>query len=224
MADEHIDDESDAAARAFAQLLAETTILRRAVEGLPAIVRSIEAPDYGPSFGALAKAVNATEARLATIEGHPALKQTPAALGEAMERAVAQAVAPAADALRTSAHDIGAERRALADLVGRAQGEQKRRQLWFAGAGVAAGFLLFPLLGIIAPGGSVLAALATGNLHRWPAGVQLIEEGDPERSEDIFKALRLREANAEALKTCEEVAKKTGKEQKCAINVAAPGP
>ena len=68
MANDEPEDESENPARAFAELRAEVTILRRAVEGLPEVIHSIEAPDYGPSFGALVKAMNATEARLAAIE------------------------------------------------------------------------------------------------------------------------------------------------------------
>ena len=224
MANDQPDDDDKNPARAFAELRAEVTILRRAVEGLPEVIHSIEAPDYGPSFGALVKAANATESRLAAIEGHPALRLTPEAHGHAMARVVAQSVAPAAEALRSESHDIGLERRALAEIVGRARtrSEQKRIQLWIAGAGVAAGFLLFPLLGIVVPGGSVLAALATGTADRWQAGVTLMQLGDPEGSRSIANTTRLMNANIDALRACSDAAKKTGKEQKCIIAVAAP--
>ena len=83
------DDEQDdgGAAQAFAELRAEVTVMRRAMEGLPAVIKGLASPDYSPSFGAVGKALANVDARLAGIEGHPALKMTPAQHGDAIERA-----------------------------------------------------------------------------------------------------------------------------------------
>ena len=83
------DDQEDdgGAAQAFAELRAEVTVMRRAMENLPAAIRSLAPPDYSPSFGAVGKTLANVETRLAGIEGHPALKMTPAQHGSAMQQA-----------------------------------------------------------------------------------------------------------------------------------------
>ena len=82
-------DEQDdgGAAQAFAELRAEVTVMRRAIESLPTIIKGLASPDYSPSFGAVGKVLANVDARLAGIEGHPALKMTPAQHGDAIERA-----------------------------------------------------------------------------------------------------------------------------------------
>ncbi len=223
MADEDHEDDGGAA-QAFAALQAEVIVMRRAMEGLPAIIKRMETPDYAPSFGAVIKSLTATEARLAAIEGHPALKLTPDQHASAMTRAGADIMGDAARALRDEADEVARERRNLADFVGEAlaQEAQKRALLWTLGLGVVAGLVLFPLLGAFAPGGSYLATLATGNGDRWQAGVDLMQRGDPAGAATLATASRLMNANAEALQACSEAAKKAGKEQKCTISVPAP--
>ena len=198
--------------------------MRRAMESLPAIIKRMETPDYAPSFGAVIKSLTATEARLAAIEGHPALKLTPDQHASAMKRAGADIMGDAARALRNEAEEVARERRNLADIVGEALGQeaQKRALLWTLELGVVAGLVLFPLLGAFAPGGSYLATLATGNADRWQAGVDLMQRGDPAGAATLATASRLMNANAEALQACSEAAKKAGKEQKCTISVPAP--
>ena len=79
------DDQDDGgAAQAFAELRPEVTVMRRALEGLPAVIKGMASPDYSPSFGAVGKTLASVDARLAGIEGHPALKMTPAQHGGAM--------------------------------------------------------------------------------------------------------------------------------------------
>ncbi len=223
MADEDHEDDGGAA-QAFAALQAEVIVMRRAMEGLPAIIKRMETPDYAPSFGAVIKSLTATEARLAAIEGHPALKLTPDQHASAMKRAGADIMGDAARALRDEADEVARERRNLADIVGEAlaQEAQKRALLWTLGLGVVAGLVLFPLLGAFAPGGSYLATLATANFDRWQAGVDLMQRGDPAGAATLATASRLMNANAEALQACSEAAKKAGKEQKCTISVPAP--
>ncbi|MGD0187900.1 MAG: DUF6118 family protein [Roseiarcus sp.] len=224
MVDENHEDDGGAA-QAFAALHAEVIVMRRAMESLPAIIKRMETPDYAPSFGAVIKSLTATEARLAAIEGHPALKLTPDQHASALKRAGADIMGDAARALRNEAEEVARERRNLADIVGEAlaQEAQKRALLWTLGLGVVAGLVLFPLLGAFAPGGSYLATLATGNADRWQAGVDLMQRGDPAGAATLATASRLMNANADALQACSEAAKKAGKEQKCTINVAAPG-
>jgi hypothetical protein len=225
MADEDHENDDGGAAQAFADLQAEVSVMRRAVEGLPAILSRMETPDYAPSFGVVIKSLNETEARLAAIEGHPALKLTPDQHAGAMKRAGIEVMSDAARSLRNEAGAVGREQQKLARIVGESLGQeaQKRALYWALGAGVAIGFVLFPLLGVFAPGGSFLAAFATGNFDRWYAGGGLMQAGSPDGWREFLRSDSLVRANADALKACRELAAKAGKEQKCMISVQAAG-
>src|SRR6478609_4776309 len=93
------DDQLDDATRAFDDLRAEVAVLRRAVEALGPALKENRAPDYSLSLGHIAKAQAAIGTRLETIEGHPALRMTPAAFGE-------QAVTNASREARRDAEDL----------------------------------------------------------------------------------------------------------------------
>jgi hypothetical protein len=86
------------------------------------------------------------------------------------------------------------------------------------------GFILFPLIAVVAPGGTHLAALATGETDRWQAGGVLMHAGSPEGWREFVSAATLARANAEAIRVCREAAAKAGKEQKCFVTVAQPSP
>lgn len=178
--------------------------------------------DAAQAFDALRAEVVATRR---AIEGQPALKLTPEAQGRAMARAVSESMADAARALREEADAIGRERRFLADIVGqaRAQEAQRRARRWTIGLSALAGFVAFPMLAALAPGGSFLAAVTTGRIDRWQAGVSLMQAGDPVASLSLAVASQLLNANSEALRVCTDAAKKAGATQKCTISVAAPG-
>ena len=222
------DDEQDdgGAAQAFAELRAEVTVMRRALEGLPAVINGMASPDYSPSFGAVGKTLASVDARLAGIEGHPALKMTPAQHGSVMQDAGAEIMRGAVVALHTAARELWDAKKEVASIAvtARTAEAQKQALLWAIGGGVAVGLVLFPMLGAFAPGGSFLAAWATGNADRWQAGVSLIQAGDPAASRSLAVASRIMNANSEALKACSDAAQKVGKEQKCTITVAPSGP
>ena len=114
MADEDHENDDGGAAQAFADLQAEVSVMRRAIEGLPAILSRMETPDYAPSFGVVIKSLNETEARLAAIEGHPALKLTPDQHAGAMKRAGIEVMSDAARSLRNEADAVGREQQKLA--------------------------------------------------------------------------------------------------------------
>ena len=85
------DDQLDDATRAFDDLRAKVAVLRRAVEALAPALKENRSPDYSLSLGQIAKTQAAIGTRLEAIEGHPALRMTPAAFGEQLERAVTNA-------------------------------------------------------------------------------------------------------------------------------------
>ena len=221
---DEIEDESDSAAVAFEELRAEVSALRGAINAIPAAVRESRAPDYAPTLGAIVKAVQGLEKRLAVIEGHPAIRLSPEQHGRAIERAGAAAMREAMDTFRNEAAALGHERRQLSQIIGVAltQEAQRRWQLWFGGAGLALGLMLFPLVAALAPGGSHLAALAAGQTDRWQAGGALMREASPEGWRELVSGANLARANSDAIRACTEAAAKAGKEQKCAVTVTAP--
>jgi Family of unknown function (DUF6118) len=223
MADEDHDD--DGAARAFAELRAEVTILRRAMEDLPAVIKSIEPPDYAPSFGAVGKTLAGVEARLAGIEGHPALKLTAEQHGRAIGRAGAEIVERTLQQFDSVSHDLHNDSMRLEAIVRGMTDHHAQKMEWrqTLAVGVVVGLVLFPMLAAVLPGGSFLAALATGHVDRWQAGIDLMRWGDPVSSQALAAASRLVNANTDALKACEEAAKNAGATQKCTISVPATG-
>lgn len=221
---DEIEDEADSAAAAFEDLRAEISVLRRAVEAIPASLRENRPSDYAPTLGAIVKAVQGVEKRLAGIEDHPAIRLTPEQHGRAIERAAANVMREPMETFRNEAAALGLERRQLGQIIGAAltQESQRRWQLAFAGIGLALGFILFPLVAALAPGGSYLSALAAGETNRWQAGGALMREASPEAWRELVTSANLARANAEAIKACGEAAAKAGKEQKCTIIVTVP--
>jgi len=222
------EDPAEDAELAFTQLWGEVAAVRRAVGDLPAALESLmteglAVPDYGPSFGALAKDLAAVEKRLAGIEAHPAIKLTPEQHARAIAAAIAAAGAHSMEAAFLAFHAdaiaFGEENARAAALI---QKKQDRRQMWFAAVSVAAGFVLFPLLAAFAPGGSHLAALAAGYRDRWEAGGILMQAASPGGWHNLAVSAALAEANADKLKVCREMAASAGKVQPCIISVTAP--
>ena len=66
------------AARAFEDLRAEVSVLRRAVEALPEEWEANQPPDYTESLGQITQGLSKVVGRLNVIEQHPALRSTPA--------------------------------------------------------------------------------------------------------------------------------------------------
>lgn len=228
MNDQHdqIEDEADSAAEAFEDLRAEISVMRRAVEAIPTTLRENRPPDYAPTLGAIVKAMEAVEKRLAGIEGRPAIKLTPEQHSRAIERAGAASVREAMETFRHEAAALGLERRQLGQIIGvtLTQDAQRRWQLWFAAAGAVIGLMLFPLIAAFAPGGGHLAALAAGQADRWQAGGALMREASPEVWREFVAGANLARANSDAIRACREAAAKAGKEQKCTIVVSVvPG-
>lgn len=207
------------AAEAFAALQDEITSLGQKLEELAAGPNVPEAVDYGPSFGEVLGKLAQLETTLAGIAPDPSLRLTPDQHARVIERAKEGAFQEVIRQLRDEAGAIRREREALGEIGTRGR-NRKRQRLWLAGA-VLVGLMAYPLVAVTLPGGSYLAAMATGKLDRWQAGAGLMQVADPEGARSIARATRIVNANAEALRGCAELARKTGREQKCAIIVGA---
>ena len=177
-----------------------------------------------------AKTQAAIGARLEAIEGHPALRITPAAFGEQLERAVTNASREARREAEDLVQGISIASRDAQAMVGsaRTREAQNWRLLEVAALGVAAGLILFPLLGFPLarnlPFGSLPDMLATAALGEdgWSDGTGLMSRADPAQWRVINDSLLRSEAASDELKACYEAAKKTGKEQRCNVAVKPP--
>lgn len=218
--DEQIELPAEAgAAEAFAALQNEIGALGRKIEAMGTKFNGIDAVDYGPSFGEVLGKLAQLETKFVGIAGEASLRLTPDQHTRAIERAKEGAFQEVIRQLRDEADAIRREREALEQIASHAS-IWKRRRLWFAGA-VLAGLLAYPLVAATLPGGSYLAAIATGKFDRWQAGAGLIQVADPEGARSIARATRIVSANAEALRACADAARKAGREQKCVITVGA---
>ena len=65
-------------ARAFEDLRAEVSVLRRAVEAIPQTLEAGRAPDYGADLARLAMGLAAVASQVELMGQHPALRMTPA--------------------------------------------------------------------------------------------------------------------------------------------------
>lgn len=205
------------AAEAFAALQDEIVVLGRRIEAMVARPGMLEPVDYGPSFGEVLGKLAELETTLVGIADYPSLRLTPDQHARAIERAKEGAFQEIIRQLRDEAGAIRREREALEE-IGTQGRNRKRQRLWLAGA-VLVGLLAYPLVAATLPGGSYLAAIATGTFNRWQAGIGLMHVADPEGARSIARATRIVSANADALKGCVEAARKAGKEVKCTILV-----
>jgi hypothetical protein len=82
-----------------------------------------------------------------------------------MREAGADVLRGAVNAVNAGAQELWRAKREVEAIAITARSAEAQRQalLWASGVGIAAGLILFPLLGAFAPGGSYLGALATGN-------------------------------------------------------------
>src|SRR5215207_7282899 len=220
-------DQLDDATRAFDDLRAEVAVLRRAVEALGPALKETRAPDYSLTLGQFSKAQAMVCEHLAAVEGHPALRLTPAAFGEQVEGAVAEASRKVLRDAEGAARAISGAGQDVQAMLGsaRTREAQNWRLLQAAALGVVAGLILFPLLGFplarILPIGTLpdrLAAAALGE-DGWSAGAGLMSRADPAQWRAINESLLRSEAASDELKACYEAAKKTGKEQRCNVAV-----
>lgn len=215
---EYIETPAEAgAAEAFAALQEEVAALGRKFEAMAARPATPEPVDFGPSFGEVLGKLAELETKLVAIADYPSLRLTPDQHARAIERAKEGAFHEVIRQLRDEAGAIRREREALEE-IGTHGRNRKRERLWLAGA-VVIGLFAYPLVAATLPGGSYLAAMATGTVDRWQAGIGLMHVADPEGARSIARATRIVSTNAEALRTCAEAARKAGREQKCPIVV-----
>lgn len=235
MGERHITDaEAEASsdpAAAFEALTREVALLRRATEGLSAEKARLEMPDYEPTLGAMEARLAAIDGTIETMAGKAALKLTPEALAQQIDRAAETSRRSDAARLDKACEGHRQATYAIQSLVGTMRGQhEQRRHLQIAIAGgIAAGCLFWSIMP-----GVVLRAMPTswhmpesmaahiiGEPSLWEAGSRMMRAGDPGSWRSIILAIEMRRDNLEAIEACERRAMKTGKPVRCTLRIDA---
>ncbi|MDE1905419.1 MAG: hypothetical protein KGH75_03085 [Rhodospirillales bacterium] len=216
------------AARAFEDLRAEVSVMRRAVEALPsAMADSLPPapPDYRSDVGKVAQVLAAVVGRLDVIEKHPALRLTPEQHRQAIAREGNELMRDAAGKLDQAAQAHERARGDLAGMIGTMRGQDSQWNWVFYTGLVAcvAGILLSPFLASVLPFGlnGQVAALVMRD-SRWGAGWDLLRAANPGDADDAAAGYNLVQTNRAALAICQQAAAKEEKEQKCQVVVKVP--
>jgi hypothetical protein len=149
------EESSGNAARAFEDLRAEVSILRRAVEALPEEWEATQPPDYTESLGQIVQGLSKVAGRLGVIEQHPALKLTLAQYQAAILAAGRDLVSEATGKLDAATQVFTRQQQALAGIIGTVRG-QRTQWKWLAitaAAALGVGLLLSPLAARLLPFG-----------------------------------------------------------------------
>lgn len=209
-------------AQAFDDLRAEVSVLRRAVEALPAAWKANQAPDYSPDLGRLTKGLTIIASHVDAMERHPAFGLTPESHRLEMAKAGEALMLDASRKLTQATQDAQRGRDQLANVIGIARRQdQQRRWLLYTGIGaVVLGIVLSPLITAILPFGLNSRVAAFILLQdRWHAGQTLMRAEDPNKWDWALGVLSIGEANKKALTACRTEAAKAKREQRCTITV-----
>jgi hypothetical protein len=229
MDDDREDMGEDGAARAFAQLGREVSLLRAAIEGLTAARDAIEIPDYEPTLERTEKILVALVHQIDGLAKKPAMTLTPETMGQRLNASVADATAELRNLVNSTRGDMSAATR---DLQGMARSWRTRDQQdrWLYGVGfggILAGLLIYALLGgpIIRatpdswglPEG--MATRVLGAASPWEAGQRLMRYAAPASWDGIVSGNRIVTANKDTLEGCQRAAAKAKKAVRCTIDV-----
>jgi hypothetical protein len=178
--------------------------LRAEIAALPAKLRADwegrAAPDYAPTLGKMAAALD-------KIEAHPALQLTPEAFAyqvrQARDAAQQQGSRDMSAAIqRVDAAGAGLERLAERQRTGR---EQVRQIAIMTAVGAVAGVVVWvgfsgPIARALPESWSVpeRMAAATLRLDRWEAGARLMQNANPQGWAQLIEAVRSEDRNGEA--------------------------
>lgn len=191
-------EDEDSAAAAFEALRAEVARLRQGIELLYRQGQEATAGsgvDYSLTLGRTERLLQFVDARLAAIEGKPALAMTPEVYRERIEEMGRFAGQIAGRAMSEGAAAQSQATAELKEVIGRARTAQEQRRwlLTIGVLGVMAGLVLWMVLVVALPGGAGtwLASLPLAGGNRWQAGAQIMQAADPT---DFSKMVQLSQA------------------------------
>jgi hypothetical protein len=223
MSEQH--DTSDPA-RAFEDLRAEVSVLRKSIEVLPDALDRNRAPDYSPDFAVLGQGMDAIGAALENLQKHPALRLTPEQHGAAVANAGGTLIREAVQRFDHAMQEAERERYNLAKAIGVARSKSDQR-LWLviaAAIGLVVGFGVFPFVMRAMPFGldSATAAVIM-RADKWNAGMALMKAGNPDGWAQLTADANLVSANRDKITDCQKDAAKAKKEERCTITVKSVG-
>lgn len=222
-------DSEDEAAKAFNDLRAEVSLLRRAVERLAAErAEPSEMPDYAETLGVISQNLSATAQRVDALVHSPALSLTPEELGR-------QTLAASYNARREDHRAFVAAREGLNEVatkIGRQleshlmADEQRQRVRRVGIFGLALGMAMWAILA-----GPIVRAAPSGwhwpermagrslRMPMWEGGQRLMRTASPAAFFGIVANNRMAVTNREVLEACRTRAAKAKKAVRCTIQV-----
>jgi hypothetical protein len=219
-------------AQAFEDLRAEVSVLRRAIEAVPAAVREHRSPDYSEDLGVLGKGLDEIGEQLSKILKSVALIRTPeeqgqaiASAGAGLVREASQRIDQAAQRLDRATREAEGERSQLSSMIAQVRTQKRRFKVlcWTGGLALAAGLVLSPIISAVLPFGlnGRVAALVMWN-DRWKAGRELMRAASPAGWSRVVADSQLANDNREEIDACLAAAARSGKTQRCTVTLRPP--
>ncbi len=226
-------DGEDEAARAFEDLRAEVTLMRRAIERLTAERTELpEGPDYSETLGVISHNLAAVAQRIDALVKSPALALTPEEInrqiievGTAGRSEDRRVIAAARQAIEEVATKMGRQ------LHSHVMADEQRRRVQHVGRDVGLiALVVGALLWAVLPGPIVRSmpaswlwpewmAARTLRMPMWEGGQHLMRAASPEAFAGVLSGNRLTIANRDALDACRKQASKAKKAVRCSIQV-----
>jgi hypothetical protein len=219
-------------AQAFDDLRAEVSVLRRAIEAMPAGMRESRSPDYSEDLGIIGKGLDEIGAQLDAIMKSPAIRRTAEEHGHAIAQAGAGAVREAARRMDHAILEIEGHRGQLAAMTGqvsqiiaavRTEREQTRWLCWIAALGVMLGLVLsLPIARNLPFGLNTRVAAFVMKGDRWNAGIELMQAHNSAAWTRMNDDAQLVSDNRQTVDACRAAAARTGSTQRCTVTVTSP--
>jgi hypothetical protein len=216
------EDQASDPAKAFEDLRAEVSVLRKAVEALPAAIRENRPPDYAQDLAVIGKGLDEIGGQLETIQKSPALRLSPEQQGAVIANAGSNLIREAMQRLERAADYADTERRTLSQMIGTIHSKSDQRFLIIMAAvfGLVVGLAASLPIASIMPFGlnNIIAAHIVGG-GRWDAGIALLNDADPNRWAQIAADSNLVDANRDKVTACQKAAAAAKKDERCTITV-----
>ncbi|MGA0608582.1 DUF6118 family protein [Phenylobacterium sp. VNQ135] len=215
-------------AQAFEDLRAEVSVLRRAIEALPAAMRENRQPDYSADLAVLGKGLDEIGEQLETVLKSPSLMLSHEQQGQGIAKAGLALVREAAQRLDRAAQEAERERSRLSGIIGQAWAQDRQFKLlcWTGGAALAVGLVLSPIIaGLLPLGLNTRVAALVMREDRWTAGGDLMRAANPQGWAQLTADTALVSENREAVAACRAALARSGKAQRCSLALnPAPSP
>jgi hypothetical protein len=222
MPDDQTESQPNDPAKAFDDLRAEVSVLRKAVEALPRAMRENRPPDYAHDLAVIGKGLDEIGGQLETIQKSPALRMSPEQQGQSIANAGSAMIREAAQKLDRAAREADRERYNLSQMIGTLGIKEQRRRFWAIMLPLVfvMGFTAFPFAMRAMPGGfkRLVAATVIGE-SQWDAGMALMRSENPDGWAQLSADAELVSANRDKIAKCRESAAKSKQEQRCYIQI-----